>query len=749
MTMDVRYVENIWCGLKSAIGEIQKKNNSGLSFEELYRNAYTMVLHKHGDKLYSGLRDVVTEHLTDKVQKDVLKVLNDDFLKVLSEQWKDHQTAMVMIRDILMYMDRVYVQQHNVENVYNLGLSIFRDQVVRCGQIQKHLRGLLLDMVARERKGEVVERGALREACAMLMTLSINDNRKVYVEDFEDPFLEQSREFYRIEADRFLAENSASVYIKKVEQRIKEEADRAKHYLDPSTEKQIVTVIEEELIQKHLKRIVEMENSGVVYMLKNEKIDDLRTMYTILSRIEKEGIEAMKNAASKYLREQGKAVVEENAKKSAVEFIQALLDLKDKFDRFLVESLRDDRVFKQMITSDFEFFINLNPKSPEYLSLFIDEKLKKGIKGLKDEEIDAVLDKAMVMFRFLSEKDVFERYYKNHLAKRLLQAKSLSDESEKNMIAKLRQECGCQFTSKLEGMFKDINLSTTLNEEFRNRTFAGNLKIDVTLKVLTTGYWPTQQPAQIQLPTTAQAAFTEFKSFYLNKHSGRQLTLQANMGNADLNAVFYGTKKAKPTESDDTAQSSSQVAEKPKERKHILSCSTYQMVILMAFNKRESWTFEELIAETDIPEKECSRSLLSMVHGKAANRVLRKEPKELHKNEIKKTDKLFVNDQFQSKLHKVKILSVTAKQGETEPEQKETRNKVDEDRRHEIEAAIVRIMKSRKSLQHNNLVSEVIEQLKARFSPTPPVIKKRIEALIEREYLTRDNTERKLYKYVA
>lgn len=749
MTMDVRYVENIWCGLKSAIGEIQKKNNSGLSFEELYRNAYTMVLHKHGDKLYSGLREVVTEHLTDKVQKDVLKVLNDDFLKVLSEQWKDHQTAMVMIRDILMYMDRVYVQQHNVENVYNLGLSIFRDQVVRCGQIQKHLRGLLLDMVARERKGEVVDRGALREACAMLMTLSINDNRKVYVEDFEDPFLEQSREFYRIESDRFLAENSASVYIKKVEQRIKEEAERAKHYLDPSTEKQIVTVIEEELIQKHLKTIVEMENSGVVYMLKNEKIDDLRTMYTILSRIEKEGIEAMKNAASKYLREQGKAVVEENAKKSAVEFIQALLDLKDKFDRFLVESLRDDRVFKQMITSDFEYFINLNPKSPEYLSLFIDEKLKKGIKGLKDEEIDAVLDKAMVMFRFLSEKDVFERYYKNHLAKRLLQAKSLSDESEKNMIAKLRQECGCQFTSKLEGMFKDINLSTTLNEEFRNRTFAGNLKIDVTLKVLTTGYWPTQQPAQIQLPATAQAAFTEFKSFYLNKHSGRQLTLQANMGNADLNAVFYGTKKAKPTEGDETADSSSQVAEKPKERKHILSCSTYQMVILMAFNKRESWTFEELIAETDIPEKECSRSLLSMVHGKAANRVLRKEPKELHKNEIKKTDKLFVNDQFQSKLHKVKILSVTAKQGETEPEQKETRNKVDEDRRHEIEAAIVRIMKSRKSLQHNNLVSEVIEQLKARFSPTPPVIKKRIEALIEREYLTRDNTERKLYKYVA
>ena len=67
MTMDEKYVNSIWALLKNAIQEIQKKNNSGLSFEELYRNAYTMVLHKHGEKLYTGLREVVTEHLTNKV----------------------------------------------------------------------------------------------------------------------------------------------------------------------------------------------------------------------------------------------------------------------------------------------------------------------------------------------------------------------------------------------------------------------------------------------------------------------------------------------------------------------------------------------------------------------------------------------------------------------------------------------------------------------------------------------------------
>ena len=50
---------------------------------------------------------------------------------------------------------------------------------------------------------------------------------------------------------------------------------------------------------------------------------------------------------------------------------------------------------------------------------------------------------------------------------------------------------------------------------------------------------------------------------------------------------------------------------------------------------------------------------------------------------------------------------VAAKQGESDPERKETRQKVDDDRKHEIEAAIVRIMKSRKKMQHNVLVAEV------------------------------------------
>ncbi|XP_022258155.1 cullin-3-A-like isoform X2 [Limulus polyphemus] len=756
MTMDEKYVQNIWALLKNAIQEIQKKNNGGLSFEELYRNAYTMVLHKHGERLYTGLREVVTEHLVNKIREDVLSSLHNNFLLTLNQAWNDHQTSMVMIRDILMYMDRVYVQQNNVDNVYNLGLIIFRDQVVRYGCIRDHLRETLLDMVMRERRGEVVDRLAIKNACQMLVVLGI-DLRCIYEEDFEKPFLAQSAEFYRMESQEFLAENSASVYIYKVEQRINEEAERAKHYLDESTEEKIVQVVEKELITEHMKTIVEMENSGVVHMLKNQKTEDLGRMYKIFSRV-RDGLKTMVDCVSSYLREQGKALVteEEGGKGDALTFVQSLLDLKDRFDHFLHNSFGNDRFFKQMIASDFEYFLNINPKSPEYLSLFIDDKLKKGVKGMTEQEIEQVLDKTMVLFRYLQEKDVFERYYKQHLAKRLLLNKSVSDDSEKNMISKLKTECGCQFTSKLEGMFKDMSVSNTMMEEFKNRvqtcgTFLYG--VDLNVRVLTTGFWPTQAATpKCNIPIAPWKAFEAFRLFYLGKHSGRQLTLQPQLGWADLNAVFYGPRKEDSESRDGPASSTSSPSPGPSmsgrhtgPRKHIIQVSTYQMCVLMLFNNRDRLSYDEICSETDIPEKDLIRALQSLAMGKATQRILIKNPKT---KEIEPVHTFIVNDSFTSKLHRVKIQAVAAK-GESEPERKETRCKVDEDRKHEIEAAIVRIMKARKRLQHNVLVTEVTEQLKSRFYPSPVVIKKRIEGLIEREYLARTPEDRKMYSYVA
>jgi len=85
-----------------------------------------------------------------------------------------------------------------------------------------------------------------------------------------------------------------------------------------------------------------------------------------------------------------------------------------------------------------------------------------------DTEIDNVLDKTITIFRYITEKDAFERYYKGHLAKRLLLGRSVSDDAERGMLAKLKVEAGYQFTQKLEGMFNDMKLSSDAMRAYRS-----------------------------------------------------------------------------------------------------------------------------------------------------------------------------------------------------------------------------------------------------------------------------------------
>ena len=112
-------------------------------------------------------------------------------------------------------------------------------------------------------------------------------------------------------------------------------------------------------------------------------------MFKLFSRVP-EGLKIMSTCISAHLREQGRSLVieqEGSTGKNAIAFIQSLLDLKDRMDHFLSESFNNHKQFKQMICGDFEHFINLNLKSPEYLSLFIDDKLKKGVKGVSRTKI--------------------------------------------------------------------------------------------------------------------------------------------------------------------------------------------------------------------------------------------------------------------------------------------------------------------------------------------------------------------------
>ncbi|XP_071692307.1 cullin-3A-like [Rutidosis leptorrhynchoides] len=716
VVVDPKYAEKTWKVLEHAIHEIYNHNASGLSFEELYRNAYNMVLHKFGEKLYSGLVSTMTAHLKE-IAASIEASQGALFLEELDRKWTEHNKALQMIRDILMYMDRTFIPSTHKTPVHELGLNLWRDNIVHAIKIQTRLKDTLLDLVQRERGGEVINRGLMRNVVKMLMDLGSS----VYQEDFEKPYLIVSADFYRGESQLFIESCDCGNYLMKAEKRLNEEIERVSHYLDSRSEVKITNVVEKEMIESQMTRLVHMDNSGLVNMLVDDKYDDLGRMYNLFRRVPN-GLSLVKDVMTSHIRETGKQLVTDPERlKDPVDFVQRLLDEKDKHDKIINLAFNNDKMFQNALNSSFEYFINLNTRSPEFISLFVDDKLRKGLKGVSEEDVEIVLDKVMMLFRFLQEKDVFEKYYKQHLAKRLLSAKSVSEDAERSLILKLKTECGYQFTSKLEGMFTDMKTSDDTMQGF----YAANgheLGDGPTLAVhvLTTGSWPTQSTTTCNLPSEILTVCDKFKNYYLGTHSGRRLTWQTNMGYADIKATFG------------------------RGQKHELNVSTYQMCVLMLFNNGDGLSYKEIEQATEIPASDLKRCLQSLACAKGKN-VLRKEPMS---KDIVEDDTFFFNDKFSSKFYKVKIGTVVA-QKESEPEKQETRQRVEEDRKPQIEAAIVRIMKARRVLDHNNIVTEVTKQLQSRFLPNPVVIKKRIESLIEREFLERDKDDRKLYRYLA
>ena len=746
--------------LRDAICQINRRDASGLSFEELYRNAYNMVLHRHGDKLYRGLVEVTKEHLAG-VASEIDAARGDTFAVTLEKKWREHQKSMSMIRDILMYMDRIYAPPNQLEPVYDLGLSLWRDGVLRDGAINARVRDFLLGAIDGERRGERVDTGAVRAMTRMLMDVG----EDVYVHDFETHLLRATTEFYKSESEALLASCDCYAYLRRAEQRLEEEHARVGSYLCARTEAFLVRRAEQELLERPTRRVLGLPNSGLRAMLAEGRVAQAALAYKLYARVEG-GLAFVKQVFAEHALEEGKKLVHDpDLNADPVRYVESALSLKRSLDATAAEAFRRDRGFLNALHAAFETFLNLNARSPEFLSLYVDDKLRKGLKGASEEETEGTLDGAASLFRFLQEKDVFERYYKQHLSKRLLFGRSASDDAEKAFIVRLKTECGYQYTSKIEGMFNDMRVSRDAMRLFRKHlagTNAGETAkpgdaeaassgraedrpspsvserpssstaecrdhdsrlggIDLNVQVLTTGSWPVPAgAAPCALPPALATACDAYRDFYLAHHSGRKLAWLTSMGTAEVRGVFAGGTRRD------------------------LIVSTHQMCVLLLFNDADALAFSEIAEATRIPKEDLRRSLQSLSLVKGRN-VLRKDPPT---KRVEESDVFHFNEAFTSKLMRVKIGTVSAGK-ESEPAAEKTRARVDDDRKPQIEAAIVRVMKARRVLDHNGVVQEVTKQLSARFIPNPTDIKKHLENLIEREFIERDRNDRKLFVYLA
>ncbi|CAF1040420.1 unnamed protein product [Adineta steineri] len=143
-----------------------------------------MVLHRHGQKLYENTRELILEHLVEKVRPKLAKSSSTEFLVTLKQTWNGYEKSMDMIRCILMYMDRVYVPKENLEHVYDLGLRLFRENIILFSTTREYFNNALREMMTREQHGEILDRTTINDISLMLTKLNIN-KADFYNEDLQ------------------------------------------------------------------------------------------------------------------------------------------------------------------------------------------------------------------------------------------------------------------------------------------------------------------------------------------------------------------------------------------------------------------------------------------------------------------------------------------------------------------------------------------------------------------------------------
>uniref|UniRef100_A0A2N9HEX2 Cullin family profile domain-containing protein n=1 Tax=Fagus sylvatica TaxID=28930 RepID=A0A2N9HEX2_FAGSY len=590
---------------------------------------------------------------------------------------------------------------------------------------------IVITLINKEREGQQIDQGLLKNVLDFFIEIG-SVYKKCYEMDFEAHMLQDTGDYYSRKSSKWIMEDSCPDYMLKasVEECLKRERDRVSHYMHPSTEKKLVEKVQHELLVVKSKQLLEKECSGFCALLRERKAEDLSRMYRLYKETP-QGLEIIASIFNKHITGEGTALVKEAeyaatnqaASKVVVQeqvLFRKITELHDKYVADVNDLFLNHHLFHKALKEAFEIFCNkavAGSSSAELLAKFCDNILHKGgSEKLSDEVIEETLEKVVKLLAYIHDKDLFAEFYRKKLAHRLLFDRSANEDHEKTILSMLKQQCGGQFTSKMEGMVTDITLAreyqTKFAEYFHSNSNA-TPGIDFSVTVLTSGFWPTYKSFNLSLPTEMAKCVQVFKEFYDSETKHRRLTWIYSLGTCSINGKF----ETKTIE---------------------LIVSTYQAAALLLFNSSDRLSYSEIETHLNLTDDDLVRLLHSLSCAKY--KILIKEP---NTKTISPTDNFEFNYKFTDRMRRIKIPVAPL------DERKKVIEVVDKDRRSTIDAAIVRIMKSRKVLGFQQLVMECVEQLSNMFKPDIKLIKKRIEDLITRDYLERDEENPSMFRYLA
>lgn len=469
-----------------------------------------------------------------------------------------------------------------------------------------------------------------------------------------------------------------------------EEVKFAETYLEPST----VTLVQKQCLQMMIIDNVDGIVGVVTQFVRQRDFDNMRSFIRIFNMLPPKCIEPAVALVEAEFNKDWVLLYEQHKELSAAK-IEAMYALDDVYRRLTVGNRPLHMAFKRRI----EYDLNADENICDVLSTYADTVLKgSGI------DADVCSSTLVRMLSYLHDKDIFEKMYRFRLMKRLLTGKFASFDHEKMFVSKMKMEFSASYAAQMEGMLSDFLISNEIKKTFTEPT-----PIDFSVQVLNTSHWPTVTVVPLELPPLMGQCFDAFQSFYASKFSKRMLTLIHSLDVCVVSAKFAS--------------------------KVDLSMTSLQAIVLLCFNHAESLPVSGIRAMLGNMDVEVLKRVL---HSLTRAKVL------LNNSGLDKVaieDTVSVNTAFKSNNRR---LNVPMSNIEEIARSKD----VEIDRTSCIEATIVRVMKARKQLKHNELCIEVVKQINI-FKPLPKVIKGCIESLIDRAYLERSEEDHNLYNYVA
>ncbi|XP_045120266.1 cullin-2-like isoform X2 [Portunus trituberculatus] len=735
--------DEVWGGLLETVQQVVTMGSIKRTvWNERFSDVYSLCVafpEPLVERLYMETKKLLESHVRELYAR-VSKQREENLLAEYHRYWLQFSKGTHYLNNLYSYLNSQHIQKQKFSDadltygsmqmdvseqlleIGELGLEIWQREMIT--PLQSRLVGVLLAGIQQDRQGATTDAPTSTIRGVIHSFVDVNMYKKkstlqLYETVFEEELLRETGSFYRKEASSQLQECNVSQYMERVIARLAEEELRATKFLPPSSHKRVVKEVQDRMVADHL-ATVHAETGAMVC---SERTRDLSNMYTLLRPVPN-GLTQLVHHLKEHIKQQGlQAITNLKGDNIPAQFVESLLEVHKKYRTMISEVFHNDQQFVGALDKAFESVVNHRGntkvvcRSPELLARYCDTLLKKSTKGLNESEVDDKLGHSITIFKYVDDKDVYQKFYARMLAKRLIQQQSQSMDSEENMINRLKQACGYEYTSKLHRMFTDMSVSSDLNHKFNDFLKGKNVELGInfSINVLQAGAWPLGQTSitPFAVPQELEKSVQTFERFYHKHFNGRKLTW--------LHHLCQGELKVSQSK-----------------RTYLITMSTFQMAMLLMFEKVDSLTCQELQTHTHLNDEQFTKFLQSLLDSK----LLLTDAENLDEEAVVR-----LNTEYANKRTKFKISVAPQKEQQHETEQ--THSAVEEDRKLYLQAAIVRIMKARRLLKHTMLIQEVISQSRARFAPQIPMIKKCIELLIDKQYLERTPNSTDEYSYVA